>query len=502
MSKSHPVENNGTARKNAEPTDYGITHYGAALELYRTTDMSVKEICEQTGTSVSAFRSYLRRCHRELMFARYGIAVSPEEAAKARLRKKSGQTAAGPAKYKDAIEACDNIAYIEYNISQIARMFGLDPTALGKQLRHHYPEIQERREKERHCLGLNDNLHRGMKPYCKEQYADAVEHLRTTDDTIRQTADLYHISQSGLREHLLYYNKELTRKRARKREHAKTNKVKGGLTGRGGKYEPTPQSVEKYREAIHLYRTTAMTQEEICHATGVSLTGLRHHLQMWNKELVQEHYNVDGGKEPDRPLVQKRYLKSTAAKYAEAIRRLKESGLPTAEVAKAFGLHPETFRDYLYEHEPQLAATLGMTRLANGKLVLVRSAEKYAEAVSLYETTPETLKSIALRLGLQYNSLSSFIRRNRPDAMEAHNRLLGQEEILRKQKEGQESEKLQAESARLTQEKEAEEKERILQALKQTGGHKRNAAKLLGIGKSTLYNKMKAFGLLSGEITI
>lgn len=471
------------------------SRYRSALELYRTTDMTVKEICEQTGTPVSAFRIYLRRCHRELMFARHGIVISPEEAVNARLRKRSGQTAAAHTKYKDAIKACDDMAYIEFNVSQIARMFGLPPSALGNQLRNHYSEILERREKERHRLGVNDNLHRGVKPWCKEQYAEAVEHLRTTDDTVRQTANLYNLSYTGLREHLLYYYKNLVQKRADKRKHARMNKIRGELTGNGGKHAPTPQSVEKYRDAIHLYRTTAMTQEEICTETGVTIMGLRHYLRIWNKDLMLERRDVDCRKKNICFSETKHYLKSTAAKYAGAIGRLKETRRPTAEVAKEFGLNPETFREYLREHEPELAAALGRTKLMNGKLVLARSAEKYDKAVHLYETTTESLKSIAQRLELPYNSVGGFVRRNRPDAIAAHNFLLEQEVRLRKHNENLTCGKEQAESAKLALKKETEEKEHLLLALKQTNGHKRNAAKLLGISKSTLYNKLKAFGL-------
>lgn len=351
--------------------------YREAIELYRTTGLPVREICARTGVPFTAFRSFLHSCYRELMFARYGMEVAPEEAAATRLRKRSGQTAASRAKYGEAIRACDDIAYIEYNVSQIAYMFHLDPSGLGSQLRNHYPEIIERRERERHRLGMNDNQHRGVKPWCKEQYAEAVEHLRTTDDTIRRTADLSRTKQ---------------------------------------------------------------------------------------------------------------YLKSTAAKYAGAIACLKETGRPTAEVAREFGLHPETFREYVREHEPELAARLGMTRLADGRQVLARSMEKYGEAVRLYETTTEPLRSIADRLGLQYNSVGGFVRRSRPDAIEAHNRLVEREEALRKEKE-------QAESAALALQREAEEKERILSALRQTGGNKRKAAKLLGFCKSTLYNKLNALGL-------
>lgn len=464
--------------------------YREAIELYRTTGLPVREICARTGVPFTAFRSFLHSCHRELMFARYGMEAAPEEAAATRLRKRSGQTAASRAKYGEAIRACDDIAYIEYNVSQIAYMFHLDPSGLGSQLRNHYPEIIERRERERHRLGMNDNQHRGVKPWCKEQYAEAVEHLRTTDDTIRRTADLYGLSYSGLREHLLFYHKDLVRKRADKRERAKSGaKVRDALTGNGSRHEPKAGQTEKYREALRLYRDTALTHRQIAEATGITVTGLRNHLRIWNRRLIVEHrgYECREGEAVDLSST-KQYLKSTAAKYAGAIACLKETGRPTAEVAREFGLHPETFREYVREHEPELAARLGMTRLADGRQVLARSMEKYGEAVRLYETTTEPLRSIADRLGLQYNSVGGFVRRSRPDAIEAHNRLVEREEALRKEKE-------QAESAALALQREAEEKERILSALRQTGGNKRKAAKLLGFCKSTLYNKLNALGL-------
>lgn len=458
--------------------------YAEALELYRTTEMPVAEICRRAKVHQSAFRSYIYRYHRESMFARYGFDITEAKAMTTKLRERFGQQKSTRLKYRDAIRACDDVAYIEFNVSQIARMFGLNPSALGNQLRVHYPEILARREQERRRLGVNDNLHRGVKPWCKEQYAEAVEHLRTTDDTIRQTAELYNLSYSGLREHVIYYYKAIVRKRAHKRDSAKAVKRRGELTGSGSRHDPTPRSIATYREAVHLYRTTAMTQQEAAEATGVSVSGLHNHLHIWHKDLIAEHRGAEYRKERDSLRGTKRYLKSTAMKYAEAIRQLKETQRPTAEVARSFGLHPESFREYLHEHEPELAARLGKTRLANGRQVLVRSSEKYAEAVRLYETSTEPLRSIAARMGIQYNSIGGFVRRNRPDAIAAHNRLVEQEEQRGR-------EKAQAETVALALKKEAEEKERILRALKQTGGHKRNAAKLLGISKSTLYNKIK-----------
>jgi len=398
--------------------------YREALELYRTTGLSAREICRRTHTPSGAFCSYIRRTRRELMFARHGIDISPEKALYTRVRMAQGQTVAARVKYGAAIRACDDEEYIEYNVSQIACMFHLNPTALGRQLRVHFPGILERREKRRNILGLGDNMHRGPKIWCSEQYAEAVEHLRTTDDTIRKTARIYNISYSGLREHLLYYHKDIVGKRIERRRRAKTIRKRGEITGSGSRHEPSPELLEKYREAVMLYRTTVMTQKEIAAATGVSSNGLGNHLRMWYPELVLEHRGVTCDGDADMKISHtKHYSKAAAVKYAGAISRLKATGLNTAEVAKEFGLNPETFRMYLHEHEPELAARLGMSRLPNGKRVSAQCKEKYTEAVRLYETTSESLRSIAHRLSLVYNSVSGFIHRNCPEAIERHKRV-------------------------------------------------------------------------------
>lgn len=51
--------------------------------------------------------------------------------------------------------------YIEYNVSQIVRKFGLNGTNLGRLLRSYYPDILEFQEKVRQRLGLDDHLQRG-----------------------------------------------------------------------------------------------------------------------------------------------------------------------------------------------------------------------------------------------------------------------------------------------------------------------------------------------------
>ena len=234
--------------------------------------------------------------------------------------------------------------------------------------------------------------------------------------TVPEVADSCGLSYTGLEQHLLFYHKDLVKRRIRIRKKALRRQRKGEITGRGTVHAPSPELVEKYAEAVHLYATTPMSAARIAGKTGVSKKGFYEHLQRWHLDLVCRRKNIpyEEGRLVDWSKVRK-YNPAT-----KAIRRLKESGLPTAQVAAEFGLQPEAFRSYLKEHEPELYARQGMMRASNGRSVSRRSMEKYAEALHLFETTGEELKSIARRLELNYNSLGGFIRRNFPELIERH----------------------------------------------------------------------------------
>ncbi len=179
--------------------------YTEAVGLYASTQLSIKEICEQTQVPFGAFSSYLSRNHRELILKRHNL----EGLKKVKLRGAKGQSTAAHLKYKDAIAAANSEEYIEYNISQIARIFGLNGTSLANQLRHHYPDIIPNRERERQRLGIADNIHHGVRPWCKEGYAKAVEMLRTSDMTVEEAAECCKVSSNGLREHVACYHRDL-----------------------------------------------------------------------------------------------------------------------------------------------------------------------------------------------------------------------------------------------------------------------------------------------------
>lgn len=391
-----------------------IEKYSKAITLYAETTLSIKQICEQTGVGFVAFSSFLSTHHRNLILIRHNLTNFDN----VKLRGKKGQTTAAHYKYKDAIAACDSMEYIEYNISQIARIFDVGCSSLASQLRRHYPEIVPRRENERRKMGITVNLQYGARKWSKEGYAAAVEMLQSSDMTIEEVANACNVSYTGFREHILAYYPQITQHREEKRIQAMGQKVRGMRNGNWALYEPEQSSIEKYEKAIEMYRATSKDITEIVRVVGVPLGGFRYHLRTWHPELMVQRRGFDKGVDLEQT---KRYKKSAVEKYAAAIQRLENSDLPTSKVAAEFDLNPDIFRMYLKEHYPHLVAARGMVKASNGRIVSGRSAEKYAKALHLYETTPESLKSIAKRLGLTYNSLGGFVRRNYPDSIEKHN---------------------------------------------------------------------------------
>ena len=402
--------------------------YRTARELYASTNLSMAEISRQCEVSLMGFSRYINTYYRHLMLERNGIKCSSEEALGIKMSQRRGQRLGSREKYGKAIAACDNMEYIEYNVSQIAREFGLSGTDLGRQLRTHYPEILESRERTRQRLGLDDGLPRGTRPWCREQYADAVELLRADRYiTVQEAAGRCNVSYTGLEQHLIFDHKELVDNRIRIRERAVGKQRKGEITGSGTLHAPSTETVAKYADALHLYRTTPMSARKIAKKTGVSVRGFRDYLKKWHKDLVCKRKGVhyEEGMHVDWSSF-RLYNQETAVKYADAIARLKEGGLTTAKVAAEFGLHPECFRQYLKEHEPELHDTLGMKKKDDGKLVSRKSLERYKEAMHAYETTAESIKSIARRFGLNDCSLGQFIRRQFPEMVAKHKELVQQ----------------------------------------------------------------------------
>lgn len=394
-----------------------IEKYSEALRLYETTRLTLGEISKRCGVTRNGLSVYIQRNHRELMYKRNGMA--PDTDSDVKVRQCRGQNSRTHQKYKEAITACDSIEYIDMNISQIARMFNLDGTALANQLRMHYPDVMPHREAERRKRGLADNVARGPRKKSHETYAAALEMLRTTDKTIEEAASDCDVSFTGLRQYMQFYHKDVAATRTTRRENGKNNPQEGKLSGNGRMRVPDVRITEKYAEEVRIYRETSLTIVAISKIIGVGVEAFKNHLRMWHRDLMFERRNADAptpqSDHNDRVASMngtKRYSKASAEKYAPAIDALLHSGRTTEDVAREYGLSAGSFRAYIKEHAPLLWSETGMTTFPDGSKKLKRSAEKYAEAIELYRTTDESLRSIARRLNLCYSSVSSYIRRN------------------------------------------------------------------------------------------
>ncbi len=89
-------------------------------------------------------------------------------------------------------------------------------------------------------------------------------------------------------------------------------------------------------------------------------------------------------------------------------------------------MHPDCFRQYLKEHEPELYARQGMVRTDDGKVMSRHSMDKYGEAIRLYGTTAEGIKSLAQRFSVNESALRGFINRHFPELIERHKTLVQQ----------------------------------------------------------------------------
>lgn len=377
---------------SAERISAARSKYAAAVELYASSSLSIREIAEETGLTPKALSKYLAEHHRPLLYKRYGMAV-PADDRKLTIRPPRGQSRATHIKYREAIGACGDIAYVEFNISQIARMFGLSGTGLAAQLKVHYPDVIPAREALRKRLGIADGVHRGAKASSKAAYGEAVAAYRDTDLTIREVAERFGISASGFGQHMRHYHHDAIEAKARRRRESRRDageRQEGALSGNGRPYGPKPETSGLYGRAFELYSGGRHTISDVVGETGVPPAGFRHYLDQWRRGARR---------------------KRKEGKYGEAIESLRTKPRAVTEVAKEYGLHADVFREYLRKHAPDLADGQGMVRLENGKLVKKTAWEKYRPAIDEYRKEGGSLRQIALRHGLTYNSLLSFLKR-------------------------------------------------------------------------------------------
>ena len=163
--------------------------YADAVELYAATGLTIRRVAERCGVTASGLSAHIGKHHRDLLFKRYGLDTNDKDLYAIKVKPPRGQSIRTHLKYKEAIEACGDLAYIEYNVSQVGRLFNVNGSALAAQMRVHYPDIIPNREKLRQRLGIADNSQRGPRPWCVKAYTPALAMYRDTDFSIQEVAD-------------------------------------------------------------------------------------------------------------------------------------------------------------------------------------------------------------------------------------------------------------------------------------------------------------------------
>lgn len=398
-----------------------LQKYAEAVKLFASSDLTIREVAQRCNVTPQGLSAHISKHHRPILFARYGLDPQNPAGLALKVKPRRGQSLKTHLKYKEAIEACGDIAYIEFNISQIARIFDLDGPALAAQLRVHYPDIIPNREIMRQKLGIADNIHRGARLASEEEYRQAVEMYRDTDLTIPEVAEKCNVSLSGLSQFMRFYHHQLITEKALRRAAAQcapARRQPGALSGNGRTYGPSAETVALYAEALEMYRNSDKTIEEICKEADVPFEGFRSYIYRWHRGgNLRRGFDGQTGSAGAR-----RILRSAQAKYGEAIASLRANPRPTSKVAAEYGFNADVFREYLKTHAPDLASAQGMVKLSGGHLVKRSSYEKYRPAIEEYAASPESLRSIAQRHGIVYNSLMTFVARNCPAEKESHDK--------------------------------------------------------------------------------
>ena len=375
--------------------------------------------------SVSVCRGQNDRIERNDIVTKDKSVSSSDERLQRYLGSRYGQRSETRDRYAEAIQACGQIGYIDMTITEIARMFGHNPECLRSQLKLHFPEIMQMRDRIRVALGLSKQRKPGMSDKTMAKYAPAVELLRTTTLTIREVAERCGVGALSLQKFVMFYHRDLAEQRLALRVNAlDRRKAFGGISGTGRPIKPRKATEELYAEALELYRTTDRTVTDIALECGVDPHNFHCYLQRWCRGdmAVREKHR--------REMVEKKRLEQAAKedcsrtavatrKYSPALKMIEE-GATYETAAEQLGVdaynlsrwvlknHPEIHR---LEHQHQIVC------LPEGTTCTKDSWTMFREAVEAYCQTDEPLNQIATRFNLRPTSLGNFLRRKFPQAV-------------------------------------------------------------------------------------
>lgn len=195
------VSGNGRIRAMSEAVD---KKYAEGVELYRTTDLSVKEIAQRIGVNVSAFRMHLRLWHSTLMLERRSSTPPHNSSDRPSFAYTKRYSRATKAKYAEAINFLKSSTV---STEEAAKKFGFSPEVFRAYLKEHEPELFNE-------LGMT-LLPNGRKVLKRsyDKYAKAIRAYASGAETLKAIAERFNIPYSSLSGFLRRNFPEIIRRR-------------------------------------------------------------------------------------------------------------------------------------------------------------------------------------------------------------------------------------------------------------------------------------------------
>lgn len=387
--------------------DKSDNKYHEALHLYTTTELKATEICRQLNVSYHSFRAFLKGYHPELINRRYVLPLTEYN----REKKKNTE-----AYYRKALKLYSTTTL---SIKEIAMRSGVSLSGFKTYIYKYHRKLML----ERHEISMSRRGAKGLKLRSKknpksvdtyEKYKEAVsacDNAEYIEYTITEIGRIFKLPDNGLNKFLHRHHPEIIERR---------NKARAAM-GIPLHHVAGVRNVttRQYAPAIELLKDPFMTIPEAAEKTNVSYTALKEYLLAYHKDLVKDRAEAREKaiiiREEERKMnkgAAKKINEATKEKYAPAIAALKAEDSSVEKIAGDFNLEPVSFRTYLKRHEPELFSRYGRMKLEGGKTVSARSFSKYKDALEELERGKLTLKEIAAKYNLKYNSFTSFVRRN------------------------------------------------------------------------------------------
>lgn len=344
------------------------------------------------------------------------------------LGERYGQSPESRSKYRDAIISCSSIEYLGMSIAEIARMHSVDAQCLRNQLQRHFPDVIPLRNKLRGLLGCRVYSKPGLHAAALERYSEAVQLLRETEMTVKETADRCGLSVCGLQQHLLFYHKDVAEQRLSRRI-AVLDKDAVPLGGRNSNNRlscPSAAIQQRYAPALEMLRTSDLRLTEVARRCHVDPRGLQSYVARWHRELMlsRRQKRAEEAAARAEAHTQKKESRSSVAlrKYTPAVEMIR-SGKSLSEAAAATGAEISNLSSWMRLHHPEVLeeAGLGMTRLASGQLVSRGTYRKYQPIAAYMEAHPgESTQAVAGRFGVSASSLLKVVLRVFPEIWKSH----------------------------------------------------------------------------------